>query len=270
MSTTPSAAASVKGAPAEDRDGTPLGTVEAVFLDDATGELGWLVVGGDAVVPAAGAREEGGRLRLAVDAALVASAPRLGGRGHLDPQHLEALRAHYAQDAGGRYGTAQHGTDRHETDRYGTGGYGAGQVSPSGNVAADVEGTPGAMTLAEERLTVSAERAPFARAVLRIETVTEEVMVPVTVTRQRARIEHLPLTQPTFADGGQDVPGVDVADGGQATPWVTLYGEEPVVEMRRVPVERVRLATNWVSTEEQVSAQLRHEEIALEDDTARR
>ncbi|WP_162393283.1 YsnF/AvaK domain-containing protein [Goekera deserti] len=247
------AVSSVKGARAEDQFGTPLGTVDAVFLDDATGQLSWVVVGGDAVAPATGAQLEGSSLRLPVDAAAVQTAPRLGGRGHLDADHLAALQDHYR----GVGSTGRHAAD--------TGGYGF-----AGNQAADAGARSldgdGAMTLSEERLSVGTEVAPYSRAVLRIETVTEEVMVPVTVTRQVARVEYLP---PHHESTGQaTAPAGRV--GEQATGWVTLHGEEPVVQTRRVPVERVRLATSWTQEQQQVSGQVRREELALDDDTARR
>ena len=44
------------------------------------------------------------------------------------------------------------------------------------------------MTRSEEQLQVSTVVEPWTRAVLRIEEVTEEVLVPVTITRQQARV----------------------------------------------------------------------------------
>jgi sporulation protein YlmC with PRC-barrel domain len=250
-------ASSIKGASVEDRSGTPLGTVEAVFLDDTTGQLSWAVIGNETVVPMAGADLDGSRLRLSVDADTVRSAPPLGGRAHLEPDHLEALRRHYAgvgPDTAGRHAA---GTG------YGFSGNQAGSApaSPAGSGDA-------AMTLSEERLAVGMVVAPYSRAVLRIETVSEQVMVPVTVTRQQARIEYLPITSPTTSAGVE--PAVGGRTDAQVTPWVTLYGEEPVVEMRQVPLERVRLATTWTHSEQTVTAQLRHEEIALDGEATQR
>ena len=242
-------ASSIKGASVEDRSGTPLGTVDAVFLDDSTGQLSWAVIGDETVVPVAGADLEGHRLRLSVDADTVRSAPPLGGRAHLEPDHLEALRRHYS------------GTDT--TGRHAAGtGYGFSGNQAGAAPARAAGSGDAAMTLSEERLAVGMAVAPYSRAVLRIETVSEQVMVPVTVTRQQARIEYLPISTPTTSAGLEQTVGGRT--DAQATPWVTLYGEEPVVEMRQVPVERVRLATTWTQSEERVTAQLRHEEIALD------
>jgi stress response protein YsnF len=99
--------------------------------------------------------------------------------------------------------------------------------------------------------------------VLRIEEVTEEVMVPVTITRQQARIEYLPLaaTDAARATGDAAEPGAERATS--ASEWVTLYAEQPSVTLERVPVERVRLSTAWVTEQTVVSEQLRREQVEL-------
>jgi len=110
---------------------------------------------------------------------------------------------------------------------------------------------PTEIVRSEERLTVTTEVVPYARARLRVETTTEEVLVPVTITRQHARLEYV------------DAAGAPVAvpPGPQVSGWVTLHVDEPVVSTRPVPVERVRLVTGWVAGEQQVQAQVAHEEI---------
>jgi stress response protein YsnF len=233
----------VIGAIADDRDGTALGTVTAVFLDDVTGEPTWvgltdgLHAAPDSadiavVAPIAGARSSGGRLRLTVLAAAVQSAPRPAATDRLTPAEEETLRRHYAGgDTRAREGAA--GSD------------------------------DGSMTRSEERLKVDMVREPWARAVLRVDTVTEEVMVPVTVTRQVARIEYLPLR----SGAGTAVPDRTTStDADRSTGWVTLHGDRPVVTVESGPVERVRLTTTWVTEHETVTDRLRREEIALDSD----
>nr|WP_246214633.1 DUF2382 domain-containing protein [Modestobacter muralis] len=121
------------------------------------------------------------------------------------------------------------------------------------------------MTLSEEQIRVDTVVEPWTRAVLRIEEFTEEVMVPVTVTRQRARIDHLPITTHT---GGTNGGLTDGAVGGRdrstsSTGWVTLYTEEPRVTVERVPSERVRLATSWVTEDTVVTDEVRRERVEL-------
>jgi hypothetical protein len=245
----------VIGAIAEDRDGTALGTVTAVFLDDVTGEPTWvgltdgLHAAPDSadiaiVAPIAGARSTGGRLRLTVPAEAVRSAPRPAAPDRLSPAEEETLRRHYAGGGDG-------------PDVVGRGGEG-GESGESG------ESGEGSMTRSEERLRVDMVREPWARAVLRVDTVTEEVMVPVTVTRQVARIEYLPLRGSEGTAAAADP--TTSADADRGTGWVTLYSDRPVVTVERAPAERVRLATSWVTEDETVTDRLRREEIALEGD----
>jgi hypothetical protein len=245
----------VIGATAEDRDGNALGTVSAVFLDDVTGEPTWVGLtdgqhaGPDTadisrVAPIAGADLANGRLRLPVSGEAVARAPRPAATDRLTPEEEVTLREHYAG-----------GTPR-----------GAAR-----DVDAPARGTAGAMTRSEEQLLVDRVVEPWARAVLRVETVTEEVMVPVTVTRQQARIDYLPL-RPWERGGTAEDPDGDETRGGdeerqeRTSGWVTLYTEQPVVTLERVATERVRLATSWVTEQQTVSDRLRREEIALESD----
>jgi Domain of unknown function (DUF2382) len=289
----------VIGAIADDRHGNPLGTVTAVFVDDVTGQPTWvgltdgLHAAPDAadvaiVAPIADAQFSDGRLRLAVPADAVHSAPRPGAPDRLSPAEEVTLREHYAGGSG-RTDTERIDTGRTDTELIDIGDV---QAARGGTVGGDT-----AMTRSEERITVDTVVQPWARAVLRIETVTEEVMVPVTISRQRARIEYLPLraTDGTLTDGtltagirDHGVPGTGARDDGareggaltagtrddgdlgtprarrgRATEWVTLYGDQPVVTLERAPVERVRLTTEWVTEEQAVAAELRHEEIEL-------
>jgi hypothetical protein len=242
----------VIGAIADDRDGTALGTVSAVFLDDVTGEPTWvgltdgLHAAPDSaeiaiVAPIAGARSTGGRLRLTVPAEAVRSAPRPAAPDRLSPAEEETLRRHYA-------GAGTSATDTSATD-------------------AVAGGRDGSMTRSEERLRVDTVREPWARAVLRVDTVTEEVMVPVTVTRQVARIEYLPLRATDSTTAADRTTSADSDTGDErSTRWVTLYSDRPVVTVERAPAERVRLTTSWVTQHETVTDRLRREEIALEDD----
>ncbi|WP_222264768.1 DUF2382 domain-containing protein [Modestobacter marinus] len=229
----------VIGAIAEDRDGNALGTVTAVFVDDATERPTWvgLTSGLHAtadpddvavVAPITDAVFTDGRLRLTVPAAAVRSAPHPASPDRLSPEEESTLRAHYRGDP---------------TD--------AGA------------GTDTAMTRSEEQVRVRTVVEPWSRAVLHVEEVTEEVMVPVTITRQRARIEYRPLA-PGSTDRTDPTPGEPGAQRPTSTTeWVTLWGEQPRVTLERVPLEKVRLATSWTTEEQQHGDQVRREQIEL-------
>ncbi|SCX57932.1 protein of unknown function [Klenkia marina] len=111
-----------------------------------------------------------------------------------------------------------------------------------------------AVTRAEERLDVGVEVIPVGRARLVVETTTEEVLVPVRVTRQRVRVEMGP---PPDTSPVERAPAT-------ASGWLTLHADEPVVTVRSVPVERVRLVTAWVPGETQVTATVAHEVVEVE------
>jgi len=244
--TSDSALPPVIGAIADDRDGNALGTVTTVFLDDATNRPTWvgltdgLHAAGDdvsVIAPITDAQFADGRLRLAVSADSVRTAPRASQPDRLSPTEETTLHEHY------RSGTAAPRTAAPRT------------AAPRAGTAEDA-----AMTRSEEQLQVSTVVEPWTRAVLRIEEVTEEVMVPVTITRQQARIEHLPVTA-TDGTGTRGEPGSQRPTS--TTGWVTLYTEQPAVTLQRVPTERVRLSTTWTTEDTVVSEQLRKEQVEL-------
>jgi stress response protein YsnF len=239
----------VIGAIADDHDGNPLGTVTTVFLDDVTERPTWvgLTSGLHAapddeapvIAPIADAQFADGRLRLTVSAEAVRSAPRVAQADRLTPAEETTLRKHYLA-AGTRSTTGRAAT-----------GTAAGTATDS------------AMTRSEEQLQVSTVVEPWTRAVLRIEEVTEEVLVPVTITRQQARIEYLPLPVTDRARAAGDAAEATTERATSVTDWVTLYAEQPTVTLQRVPVEQVRLSTAWVSEDTVVSERLRREQVEL-------
>ncbi|MFQ1002107.1 YsnF/AvaK domain-containing protein [Modestobacter sp. SSW1-42] len=249
----------VIGASADDLNGRPVGTITTVFLDDVTGEPTWvgLTSGQHAapqtdevpvIAPVTGSRLTDGRLQLTVSADAVSSAPRIARPDRLSPAEETTLREHYRSASAGRSGALDDTSPEHT---------GLGDRATSGRTSDD-----GAMTRSEEQLRVDTVVEPWTRAVLRIEEFTEEVMVPVTVTRQRARVEHLPVSTPAV---GHDTVGAGTTGERttSSTGWVTLYTEEPRVTLERVPVERVRLATSWVTEDTAVTGQVRREQIEL-------
>ena len=253
----------VIGAIADDRDGNALGTVTTVFLDDVTEQPTWvgLTPGLHAhpdtddvpvIAPVTGAELVEGRLRLTVSGDAVHTAPRAAQADRLSPAEEVTLREHYAGAPQRAVTTVATAADTAET-----------RSEEQLAVTTVGTGADTAMTRSEEQLAVTTVVEPWTRAVLRIEEVTEEVMVPVRVTRQRARIDHLPLTLTDSARNPRD-PG---APGSQRTTstseWVTLYADEPVVTVERRPVERVRLATSWVTEQTTVASELRKEQIEL-------
>ena len=81
-----------------DRDGVEIGVCTAVFSDDATELTEWVCAeldGGAVFIPAVGAVESNGDVRVAVSRAGVASAPSVGGTQHISDDEEATLYRHY-------------------------------------------------------------------------------------------------------------------------------------------------------------------------------
>jgi uncharacterized protein (TIGR02271 family) len=119
------------------------------------------------------------------------------------------------------------------------------------------------MTRSEEELQVGTETGERGRARLRKYVVTETQQATVPVQREEIRVEREPITDANL----------DAATGGPAISEeeheVTLHEEEPVVEKRAVPRERVRLDTDTVTDERQVTEEVRKEQIEIDGDQDR-
>jgi uncharacterized protein (TIGR02271 family) len=137
-----------------------------------------------------------------------------------------------------------------------------GSADDDDTVGRDVSGptSDDAMTRSEEELQVGTETRERGRARLRKYVVTEQQQVTVPVQREEVRVEREPITDANLdaATSGPDI--------SEAEHEVTLREEEVVVDKRAVPKERVRLDTETVTDERQVSEEVRKEQIEVEGD----
>ena len=117
------------------------------------------------------------------------------------------------------------------------------------------------MTRSEEELRVGTTQCERGRVRLRKYVTTEQVQQAVPVRRERVRVEREPITDANLdaATSGPDI--------SEAEHEVVLREEEPVVEKRVVPRERVRLDKDTVTGEERVAEEVRKEQIDLDEDT---
>lgn len=293
--TTPAQWDNMIGSTAIDADGDKVGKVGQVYLNDVTGEPEWVTVSTglfgsrESFAPLYNAQPGDGELRLAVTKQLVKDAPNVDADDdHLAESEIDALYQHYAgflnpaasQARTGHVGEgtdadmALTGTDYAGTTETGTQygsavGTGAEYGGPAGTGAeyadtgmADVRGrdvsgptTDDAMTRSEERLHVGTESVPAGRARLRKYVVTENITQTVPVSHEEVRIEREPITE---ANRDAAMSGPDISEEEHE---VTLHAERPVVEKEAVPVERVRLSTETVTEQHQVSEQIRKEQI---------
>ncbi|MEV6208508.1 PRC and DUF2382 domain-containing protein [Kitasatospora sp. NPDC051914] len=94
------------GHKAVDRNGDKIGTVDEVYLDDATGEPEWAAVrtgifGRDAFVPLTTSEFSGEELRVPYDKSLVKESPDFGVGQHLSPAQELQLYRYYGLDTSG-------------------------------------------------------------------------------------------------------------------------------------------------------------------------
>ena len=111
------------------------------------------------------------------------------------------------------------------------------------------------LTRSEEELEVGTEKARRGRAGVRKRVVTEQVDRTVPVEREELRVEREPIPA---GEGGD----AEVAEDEQT---IELHEERPVVEKQVVPKERIRVGKELVTDEEQVSEELRKEELEIDD-----
>jgi uncharacterized protein (TIGR02271 family) len=235
-----------------DRDSGRIGIIDAIYLDDRTGQPEWALVNTglfgtkSSFVPLAQAFQSDNDVLVPYDKQLVKDAPRIDPDGHLSEAEERQLWRHYGLD----YDT----TDRSVT----TGRDATGRA----RVERDTSGptTDDAMTRSEEELRVGTTRRERGRVRLRKYVTTEQVQQTVPVRRERVRLEREPITNTNLdaASAGPDL--------SEAEHEVVLHEEEPVVEKRVVPRERVHLDKDTVTGEERVAEPVRKEQIEIQNE----
>ena len=240
----------MEGQTAVDMNGAKLGKIGQIYVDDQTGQPLWVTITTgmfgtkQSFAPLYGSRSDGGDLHLAVTKDMVTDAPGVEADGHIEDSENEALYTYYNGHLGE---TAQGQYQEHAGDMAGRDGIqGRDTSGPT---------TDGAMTRSEERLHVGTEQADAGRARLRKYVVTENVTQTVPVSHEEVRLEREPVTD---ANRGAATSGSDISEEEHE---VTLRAERPVVNKETVPVERVRLGTETVTEDHEVSETLRKEQI---------
>ena len=239
-----------------DRDGDKIGSIGDVYLDEQTGQPEWLTVKTglfgtrESFVPIAEARAEGDTVRVPYTKSHVKDAPNVDSDGALSHDEESQLYRHYDR---GVTGAGAETRDR-------------GKRRDRGAAGRDVSGpeTDDAMTRSEEEVRVGTTRREAGRARLRKYVVTENVTKTVPVQREEVRVEREPIT-----DANRDA-ALSRGEITEEEHEVTLHAEEPVVEKRAVPKERVRMNRDTVTDEETVSEQVRKERIEADGDVDQR
>ncbi len=280
------------GLTAVDQDNDKIGSVGQVYVNDQSGVPDWITVNTglfgttENFVPLQGSRVDGDRLVLPFGKDVVKDAPKVSDASHLDPDEQEELYAHYSRYLGTGAGLTTGGTvgdtttggitdadadfARDESRDYGRTDVDTAGVTDTGTSGGVGRGTVGhdtsgpttddAMTRSEEHLNVGTQQVEAGRARLRKYVVTEQQTVTVPVTHEEVRIEREPITE---ANRGDALSGPEISEEEHE---VVLHAERPVVETEAVPVERVRLGTETVTEQQQVTGEVRKEQIEVDDD----
>ena len=224
-------------------DGDKIGTLEEIYLDTESGQPEWATVrtglfgAQHTFVPLVDVDHRKGEVVVPYSKDRVKGAPSVDPDGQLSHDEEDRLYVHYGV---GRRGPV-------------------GQDEPVGR---DVSGptTDDAMTRSEEELRVGTARRERGRARLRKYVVTEEVQQTVPVQREEVRVEREPITD---ANVDQALAGPEISEEEHE---VVLHEEEPVVEKRAVPKERVRMGKETRTDDAQVSEEVRKEQIEADGD----
>ncbi|MFP3712286.1 PRC and DUF2382 domain-containing protein [Puerhibacterium sp. TATVAM-FAB25] len=287
-------------------DGTKIGKVGQVYLDDQSGAPQWVTVStglfgtSESFVPLEAATLEGDDLRVPYSKDFVKDAPRVEPDGHLEESEEARLYDYYGL-TGASAGVA--GTSPEAATE--AGGLGAGTGTGTGDVAggyagedvptgtaADTTGggyvTGGTTTghgLTGDATVGRDTSGPTTDSAM---TRSEEELQAGTRTQEagRARLrkyvvteqqtttvpvsrEEVRVEREPITEGNVDA-ALDGPTISEEEHEVVLHEEVPVVTTEARPVERVRLDTETVTEQQTVTGDVRKEQIEVEgDDTGR-
>ena len=244
-----------------DNDGDKIGKIDDIYLDRETDQPEWAVVTTGlfgmkrTFVPLQEATPDQDGIRVPFEKATVKDAPKIDPDGELSRDEEQTLYRHYGRDYAdydGPSGVLDRDTARDDVDT---------RRDERGGPGVDTSGrnTDDAMTRSEEELQVGTTEREAGRVRLKKYVVEDEVTETVPVRREEVRVEREPITDANV-DRATDGPAISEEEHE-----VTLRAEEPVVEKRTVPQERVRLEKDVETEQREVSETVRSERIDVDD-----
>jgi uncharacterized protein (TIGR02271 family) len=223
----------LRGRPAYDANGEPVGTVDDIYYDEDTNVPEWVSVGGY-LVPVRGAAGSTDELRLAYTRdEIMATRPVTDDT--VSQEHEAELYEHYGFDYSER--TSDSG------------------LPSSGGSEGTTPAESESVTRSEEELQVGKQSVEAGRVRLRKWVETEPVSLDVQLLRETARVTREPIDEP-----------VSGAEIGEEEIEVGLQAEEPVVSKQVVAKERVSLEKDVEQESTTVSDDLRKERVEVEGD----
>lgn len=235
------------GADVYGSDDQKIGSVGQVYVDAQTHNPTWVTIKtglfgtSETFAPLDDASFDGYQIRVAHPKDKVKDAPRIDSDGEISREEEDSLYVYYGNGAP----IPPASSNDYAADR--------------GIEGHDISGptTDDAMTRSEEQLHVGTERVETGRARLRKHVVTEQVTKTVPVSHEELTVTREPITEHNIGDA---MAGGDLTSEEHE---VVLTGERVVTSKETVPVERVRIGTETVTEQQQVAADVSHEEIEL-------
>jgi uncharacterized protein (TIGR02271 family) len=229
-----------------DSDGDKIGTVADVYFEATTEQPEWVLVHTgffgtrQTIVPIVRAQMRGEDVTVPYEKSFVKDAPNIDADQELSPDEELKLSEYYGLT------------------------YTSDSTQPRDDGTVADAGGDASMTRSEEELAVSTARRPSQLVRLRKHIVTENKTVTVPVQHEELRIEREPITD---AAAGEANPGAPLSEDAQD---MTLSEEQVVVEKKIVPKERVRIGKDVVTEQQEVSQDVRREQIDIERETSNR
>lgn len=223
-----------------DGDGSEIGRVGQVYTDNQTGQPSWVTVKTgwfgvrESFVPLNSATIDADVIRVPYDKDMIKGAPNNDSGEPLSEDDEQQLYAYYHLPTS----SGVDAIDERETS----------------SDAASVD-AGGFLTRSEEQLHVGTETVQTGRARLRKFVVTEQQTVTVPVTREEVRVVREPIAPGETVD----------ATIGEAAAEVVLTEERVVVSKETVPVEKIRLDTETITEQQEVTEAVRKEQIEFDD-----
>jgi uncharacterized protein (TIGR02271 family) len=249
-----------------EQDGDKIGSTSQVYLDNRSGDPEWVSVKTglfgtkETFVPLNKATLSDDRIVVPFGKDQVKNAPKIDPDGELSPAEEDELYRYYGFSSSGGNLDTDASYSQTETSQTQTGYAATTGTTTERSAGHDTSGpnTDDAMTRSEERLVAGTRTEEAGRARLRKYVVTEQQQVSVPVSREEVRVEREPITD---ANRGAALDGPAISEEEHE---VTLHAERPVVDTEAVPVERVRLGKETVTSTESVSGEVRKEQIEFD------
>ncbi|ROR53564.1 uncharacterized protein (TIGR02271 family) [Luteococcus japonicus] len=241
-----------------DSEGSKVGDVGQVYLDDDTGRPEWVTVKtglfgmNETFVPLRGETVTNGEIRVPYTKDQIKGAPSIDPEGHItEAEEAELYRYYSIEQNLSAYqdrDTTTVGTETAAGER---------AVGERADMDRDTNLADGEVVRHEERLNVGKEQVETGRVHIRKHVVNEQQSVQVPVTREELRVERTPITDGEVVDGGRL---------GEGETEVVLHEERPVVSKETVGVEKVSVGKEQVTENRTVTQNVAKERIEVEGD----